>query len=142
MTMGVHQARCYQPSGQIQHLSMPAASLFDLSVTADVGDSIVGYFKGFRPGLGRVSGKNSCREKRNVHLTYLNYIRYQVSSIQHLVSSILIFPMTRPPWFGYYLRQGQTTENKFCAYNSIADLPCQPINTVNTDLFIHQIKRS
>jgi hypothetical protein len=62
MTVGVHQAGRHQPSGQIQHLSISAAGFFDPSVATDVSNSIVGYFKRFHPGLGRVSSKDSGRK--------------------------------------------------------------------------------
>jgi hypothetical protein len=62
MTVGVHQAGRHQPSGQIQHLSISAAGFFDLSVTTDVSNSIVGDFKRFRPGLGRVSSEDPRRK--------------------------------------------------------------------------------
>jgi hypothetical protein len=59
MTVGIHQAGRHQPAGQIQHLSIYAAGFFYLSIATNVSNSIVGYFKRFRPGLVWVSGEDS-----------------------------------------------------------------------------------
>ncbi len=44
MAVGIHQSGRHQPSGQIQLISIRAAGFFDLGVTADVGDAVIGNF--------------------------------------------------------------------------------------------------
>jgi hypothetical protein len=54
---------------------MRAAGFFDLSVTADVGDLVISYFKRLSPGLCRVSGENSRRENRKIHTIFLSVLK-------------------------------------------------------------------